>query len=61
MADGTITRQWSVDKDGCAPLPQGAGLGVEVDEAKLEELSKNPKRWTWPLRGRLKDGSVADY
>jgi L-alanine-DL-glutamate epimerase-like enolase superfamily enzyme len=58
---GLVRKQWSVDKDGYASLPQGVGLGVEVDEAKLEELAKNPKRWEWPLRGRLKDGSVADY
>jgi len=60
--EGLCRKQWSVDKDGYASLPQGVGLGVEVDEAKMEELSKNPKRpWQWPTRGRLKDGSVADY
>ena len=60
--EGLIRKQWSVDKDGYASLPQGVGLGVEVDEAKLEEHAKNPTRpWTWPTRGRLKDGSVADY
>ena len=58
---GLVRKPWSVDKDGTASLPQGTGLGVEVDEAKLEELARNPKRWEWPLRGRLKDGSVADY
>jgi galactonate dehydratase len=60
--EGLARKQWSMDKDGYASLPQGIGLGVEVDEAKLEELSKNPKRpWEWPTRGRLKDGSVSDY
>jgi galactonate dehydratase len=60
--EGLVRKQWSVDKDGYASLPQGVGLGVEVDEAKLEEHAKNPKRpWGWPTRGKLKDGSVADY
>jgi galactonate dehydratase len=60
--EGLIRKQWSVDKDGYASLPQGVGLGVEVDEAKLQDLAKNPKHpWAWPTRGRLKDGSVSDY
>jgi galactonate dehydratase len=60
--EGLVRKQWSVDKEGNASLPQGVGLGVEVDEAKLDDLSKNPKRpWEWPTRGRLKDGSVSDY
>jgi len=60
--EGLARKQWSMDKDGYASLPQGIGLGVDVDEAKLDELSKNPKRpWEWPTRGRLKDGSISDY
>jgi len=37
---GLIKKNWNVDKDGYASLPQGPGLGVEIDEAKLEELAK---------------------
>ncbi len=58
---GLVKKSWSVDKDGYASLPQGPGLGVEIDEAKLEELAKKPHKPEWPLRGRLKDGSIADY
>lgn len=59
---GLIKKSWSVDQQGYASLPQGPGLGVEVDEAKLEELAKNPQpKWEWPTRGRLEDGSIADY
>jgi galactonate dehydratase len=58
---GLLKKSWSVDADGYASLPQGPGLGVEVDEAKLEELSKKPHKAEWPTRGRLKDGSIADY
>jgi galactonate dehydratase len=56
-----IRKNWSVDKDGYASLPQGPGLGIEIDEQKLEELSKRPHKPEWPTRGRLKDGSIADY
>ncbi len=58
---GLVRKQWSVDAEGYASLPQGPGLGVEVDEAKLEELAKIPRKPEWPTRGRLKDGSISDY
>ena len=58
---GLLKKNWTVDKDGYASLPQGPGLGVEVDEKKLEELAKKPHKPEWPDRGRLKDGSIADY
>ncbi len=56
-----IRKTWEVDKDGYASLPTGAGLGCEVNEARLDELSKQPSKAEWPARGRLKDGSIADY
>src|SRR4051794_17933615 len=32
---GSLRKSWDVDKDGYASLPQGPGLSVEVDEARL--------------------------
>jgi hypothetical protein len=32
-----------------------------VDEKVLEELAKQPSPPEWPTRGRLPDGSIADY
>lgn len=58
---GLLRKNWSVDKEGYASLPQGPGLGVEVDEAKLAELAKIPHKAEWPTRGRLPDGSISDY
>ena len=56
-----ITRMpWTLDKDGYIGLPPGPGLGVEVDEQKLDEEAKKPQTYKWPGR-TLKDGSVADY
>lgn len=58
---GSIMRiDWQVDKDGYAALPTGPGLGVDVDEAALEEASKKPQSYKWPGQ-KLKDGSIADY
>ncbi len=58
---GLVRKSWTVDKDGNASLPQGPGLGVEIDEMVLAELAKRPHRPEWPTRGRLRDGSIADY
>jgi galactonate dehydratase len=56
-----LHKPWSIDKDGYASIPHGPGLGVEVDEAKMAEVAKDPKvKFVWP-QVRLKDGSVADY
>ena len=52
---------WTVDKDGYASLPQGPGLGVEIDEMVLAEVAKRPHKPEWPTRGRLRDGAIADY
>ena len=58
---GLVKKSWSIDKDGYASLPQGPGLGCEVDEGVLAELAKNPSPPEWPTRGRLPDGSISDY
>lgn len=57
-----VKKNWSVDADGYASLPQGPGLGIDIDEQALEEFPKtNTRKWEWPTRGKLKDGSIADY
>ena len=58
---GLVRKNWIIDKDGYASLPEGTGLCCEIDEAKLAELAKQPIVPEWPTRGRLPDGSIADY
>lgn len=58
---GLVKKSWSIDKDGYASLPQGPGLGCEIDETLLAELAKKPSPPEWPTRGRLPDGSISDY
>ncbi len=58
---GLARRNWKVGEDGYASLPEGPGLGVEVDEKQLALLSKDPKRrFQWPQNFQP-DGSVSDY
>lgn len=55
-------KNWTIDKDGYASLPQGTGLCVDMDERALAKVAAAaPKaRFTWPVT-RLRDGSIADY
>ena len=56
-------RAWpgSSTTNGYIGLPPGPGLGVEVDEKRLEEEVEDGRRqYRWP-GARLRDGSIADY
>ncbi len=57
-----MNRPWTVDDTtGYATLPDGPGLGVELDIEKLEKLAADPNyKWRWP-GATLLDGSIADY
>lgn len=61
MPAGLIRPSWTLDKEGYASLPQGPGLGIEMDEAFLARLAADPKRtFSWP-KYKATDGSVIDY
>src|SRR5438552_2508301 len=61
MPPGVARRNWEIDKDGYASLPQGPGLGVEIDEVKMAQVAAEPKRkFKWPVV-QYSDGSVRDY
>src|SRR5258708_7741735 len=61
MLPGVARKNWEIDKDGFASLPQGPGLGVEMSEEKIAEVQADPKRrYKWPVP-RMPDGSVTDY
>ena len=61
MPAGVARKRWTVDKEGYASLPEGPGLGVEVNEKGMARVAADPKvKFVWPLM-RLRDGSVADY
>jgi galactonate dehydratase len=61
MPPGVAKKTWTQDKDGYASLPEGPGLGVEIDEEKMAQVAADPKRffkWPHPVQP---DGSVTDY
>jgi galactonate dehydratase len=62
MPAGVAKRSWDIDKDGYASLPQGPGLGVEVDEGQFAKVNADPrKKFRWPVVTYPSDGSVRDY
>ncbi|MGZ8370146.1 MAG: galactonate dehydratase [Caulobacteraceae bacterium] len=46
--------------DGRVPIPQGPGLGVEIDEKEVRRISADPHRWRNPV-WRRPDGSLAEW
>ncbi len=56
-----VKKNWSIDNAGYASLPQGPGIGCEIDEVVLAEPAKKPSPPEWPTHGRLPDGSISDY
>ena len=61
MPPGVARKNWDVDEEGYASIPQGPGLGVEIDESQFEKVNADPRRkFTWP-KPTLPDGAVRDY
>jgi galactonate dehydratase len=46
--------------DGALPIPDGPGLGVDINEAAVREAAKEGHRWRNPV-WRHKDGSFAEW
>lgn len=46
--------------EGFLTIPQGPGLGVEVDEAKVAEMARLGHRWRAPV-WRHADGAIAEW
>jgi galactonate dehydratase len=61
MPPGVARKNWRVDKEGYASLPEGPGLGVEIDEKAMAKVAADPKRrFRWPTP-TSPDGGVRDY
>jgi galactonate dehydratase len=61
MPPGVARKNWEQDKDGYASLPQGPGLGVEMDEGMIAKVNADPKKkFRWPTPKHT-DGAVYDY
>jgi galactonate dehydratase len=62
LPPGVARKHWEIDKDGYVSLPQGPGLGVEVDEAAMARVAADPqRRFKWFSVKYPSDGSIRDY
>jgi galactonate dehydratase len=50
---------FGMDEDGYIPLPEGLGLGIELDEDQLED--KLGHDWNYPKTYDADDGSVVNW
>ncbi len=47
-----------LDANGCLPVPEGPGLGIEIDRAKLRKLAETgyaSATWTWDERKEFEE------
>lgn len=47
-------------KDGYAKIPEGSGLGIEIDEEKVVEMTSRSKNWKNPI-WRNEDGTLTEW
>jgi len=54
-------KHFEVDQQGYASLPEGPGLGVDIDEAAIAAAAADPsQKFHWPVKQDA-DGSIRDY
>ena len=46
--------------DGFVTVPEGPGLGIEIDEAEVRRISATAPRWRNPV-WRRPDGAIAEW
>ncbi len=59
LGEGILKTPFQIGPDGCIRIPEGPGLGIEIDEDALEALRFDGS-WETP-RLLFEDGSVADW
>jgi galactonate dehydratase len=59
LGEGYLKKPFRLEADGTVLLPEGPGLGIELDEAALAD--KIGHDWTNPETYDPRDGSVVDW
>lgn len=59
LGEGILKQPFKIESDGCIKVPDRPGLGIEVDEAAIEQFRYDG---TWDTPHLLfEDGSIADW
>ena len=59
LGEGYLKKPFQLQKDGTVMIPQGPGLGIELDEALMKD--KIGHDWKNPESYNALDGSVVDW
>jgi galactonate dehydratase len=59
LGEGYIKNPFKLQKDGTVLIPQGPGLGIELDEDAIKD--KMGHDWRNPETYNATDGSVTDW
>lgn len=59
LGEGYLKNPFKLQKDGTVLIPQGPGLGIELDEAQIKD--KIGHDWKNPESYNFSDGSVVDW
>ncbi|MDE0591438.1 galactonate dehydratase [Halocynthiibacter sp. C4] len=60
LGDYTLPGAGLTVKDGYLDIPNGPGLGIEIDEEKVERAAAEGHRWRAPV-WRHEDGSISEW
>jgi L-alanine-DL-glutamate epimerase-like enolase superfamily enzyme len=53
LVEDLIDKPFRLDAEGCLPVPDGPGLGIELDRERLKKLADSgyaSGTWTWDDR-----------
>ena len=54
LVEELVAPGFALDADGCLPVPNGPGLGIEIDRDRLEQFRKDgfeSETWLWDQYG----------
>jgi galactonate dehydratase len=60
LLDYLVDKQVFAYKDGYVQIPNGPGLGIEIDEEHVIKMAKIGHNWRNPV-WRHRDGSIAEW
>ncbi|MEM6619825.1 MAG: galactonate dehydratase, partial [Pseudomonadota bacterium] len=60
ILDYVVDKEVFAYRDGVVAIPDGPGLGIEIDEAYVAQRAREGHRWRNPV-WRHKDGSLAEW
>jgi galactonate dehydratase len=61
LGAGILKEPFKLDSEGFVPIPQGPGLGIEIDEAAFSKIQQDEPRGHLPMFTDRDDGSFGTW